>query len=296
LGSSIQLNDNQKDNLDHQLFGDTHQSRVFFRSFFQEIIKSHNAAEKERRDLELLKELYAAVEEGHAFKLIKLLNQGVSVDGQLTRESKNNDTVSPLYMATSHNHCHIVRILLCRGASVRILDSSGGTVLHKAVLCGNLDIVCQLLTYGAAVDATDKDGKTALHQAALKSNFDIVQQLLLLSTILDNIDVNAIDHSRNTALHYAAASKAYDVIELLLTYGADPHVKNMSDKTPEQLMVTMKHKPAIQPPNDKRYHRHDNWISLHRTVPCTRPKAPIPHSKEFCFRLCHWIPKSNITI
>ena len=104
---------------------------------------------------------------------------------------------------------------------------SGHTVLHFAVIVGNLEILSQLLKHHKelqlGIDANEC-GYTALHLAVYLNHFEIVQMLLKRGAnpnlYLDSRLEDRLSISR-TPLTEAAINKNSQIMNLLLEYGAE---------------------------------------------------------------------------
>jgi len=92
---------------------------------------------------------------------------------------------------------------------------------------GHVEVVKQLLAMGASVNATDDGQYSSLHLAVLNSNFQIAQALLEAKC-----DVNHVNLDKFTALHSACTQANVKLIHLLLSFGADPTLKDARGKTP----------------------------------------------------------------
>jgi ankyrin repeat protein len=81
--------------------------------------------------------------------------------------AKNKHGGTPLSAATmGQGECEEVALfLLANGSDPRVRHSDGSTILHKAVLNGQPDVLRILLEHGAEPAVKDKDGKTALDRA-----------------------------------------------------------------------------------------------------------------------------------
>ncbi|HEX2975223.1 MAG TPA: ankyrin repeat domain-containing protein [Bacteroidales bacterium] len=116
----------------------------------------------------------------------------------------------------------LVRKALESGVDVDFADSDGRTALMYASFNGHTDVIKTLLARGAKVDMRDPNGRTALILAA-SGPFPAALNLLLDA----GSDPNLFDREeRFTALMYAAAEGHLDNVKMLISYKADPLMKD----------------------------------------------------------------------
>lgn len=127
-----------------------------------------------------------------------------------------------------------VLLLLSFGADVNARTDERHdyrSVLHYAVLSGNLATVNLVLRQGARVDfPADYQKPTPLHLAILKGDPELVRMLIQAGA-----DVNASSPIIGTSLHVVCADNIPNRLELLqqvLQAGADPNVLVESDEGP----------------------------------------------------------------
>ena len=152
--------------------------------------------------------LHAAVIVGNCESVAFLLGQDVPVDAQnhnghtalaLTAESPRKEVRVP-----------IAKLLLAHGANVNAAAGHhGGTVLHRAVIHGDIALTGLLLEHGADPDRQDRSGKTPLHHAVTK-NRKLVELLLAYAP---NLAVES--RGGETPLAYARRLKKLAVVRLL---------------------------------------------------------------------------------
>ncbi|KAF2232592.1 ankyrin, partial [Viridothelium virens] len=99
------------------------------------------------------------------------------------------------------------------------------TVLHFAVLNGDISNVDLLLQYGAEIEAQDCRGETALHYACMLYQEEMVKSLLRHGA---NPDVRNIGHW--TPLHYACSSHV-NIVRALLKSNADVNIRDCNGYT-----------------------------------------------------------------
>ncbi|XP_066991443.2 ankyrin repeat domain-containing protein 65 [Anabrus simplex] len=127
-----------------------------------------------------------------------------------------------------------VLLLLSYGADVNAMTDARHdyrTVLHYAVLSGNLATVNLLLKQGAQVNyPADYQKPTPLDLAILKGDTELVKMLIAAGA-----NVNSSSPIIGTPLHVACADNIpnrMEILKILLTNGADPNLVIDSDEGP----------------------------------------------------------------
>jgi ankyrin repeat protein len=127
-----------------------------------------------------------------------------------------------------------VWLLLCMGADIQckeeLSDSTGYSLLHYAVITGNLRRASQLLRQGANVDPQNVSGVTPLMEAAKWGRPECVIVLLKVGGYLERRDKDG-----NGALHYSGMYGRKQLSRLLLIAGANKAARNFALKTPADL-------------------------------------------------------------
>lgn len=117
----------------------------------------------------------------------------------------------------------LVRRGLQSGIDVNFTDSDGRTALMYSSFNGHTELIKALLEKGAKVDTRDPNGRTALILAA-SGPFPAALKLLLDA----GSDPNLFDKDEHfTALMYAAAEGHLENVKMLLSYKADPLMKDV---------------------------------------------------------------------
>lgn len=78
----------------------------------------------------------------------------------------------------SGNYLEVQRLILNDKSLLKVQDSIGSSLLHRAVKRRDVRLVSMLLSLGAEVNATDSAGRTPLYLACRKQQIDVVQVLL----------------------------------------------------------------------------------------------------------------------
>ena len=105
-----------------------------------------------------------------------------------------------------------VRMLLARGADVKVASQRGRTALQNAVRSdGSAAIVRLLLGAGSDPKAVDEFKMSVLHLRPLGNDTETIRLIVDAGA-----DVNAVDIAGFTPLIHAAANRNLDAIRLLL--------------------------------------------------------------------------------
>jgi len=118
-------------------------------------------ADLEATDKGHMTALYWAATCGSLETVKMLVAKGANVN------AKNKHGATPLAaVAMGRGEClEVALFLLDKGADISVRHSDGSTILHKAVLNGEPDVLRLLIENGADPAVKDKDGKTALDRA-----------------------------------------------------------------------------------------------------------------------------------
>ncbi|SFV51487.1 ankyrin repeat protein, putative [hydrothermal vent metagenome] len=107
-------------------------------------------------------------------------------------------------------------------------DKYNRSLLHKAVLKGDLKEVKHLLDSGENVNIKDKLDRTPLHYVAIISGHVGMAKLLLES----GADIDAIDKAKEwTPLFYASFMNHQKMVDLLIKMGADQTIRDKYNRT-----------------------------------------------------------------
>lgn len=181
--------------------------------------------------------LIQATSKGLLAEVKKALSKGANVN---IKDPKTGN--SALMWAAKQGHTQIVRYLLSKKADVRAL-SVGHTqsALLWAVFSCHLQIIDILLSSGAGIEDENGRGDTPLVLAAYLGS-------PLLGDLLDrgaNID-HMTKSNGYTALHMAVFKGHIEAVNVLLSRGADPTVRDLSERTPLMLAAIQGHLAILQ--------------------------------------------------
>lgn len=196
---------------------------------------------------------------------ICLINDCESLELLLTygaqTETRDRSGMTPLMRAARQNHAmEQVLLLLSHGADVNAMTDSRNdyrTVLHYAVLSGNITLVNLLLKQGAKVDRMPPDGEadkpSPLHLAILRGDPQLVRVLLeaggninrcspVIGSPLHVACADGVSHrveimkvsvrSDFSVVVKSFADIGIDCFQMLLSYGADPNIRVEGESGP----------------------------------------------------------------
>ncbi|KAF6821781.1 ankyrin-1 [Colletotrichum musicola] len=178
--------------------------------------------------------LLHAAATGGKVEILKRMMMGRALDLNAT----DDDGRSPLMIATQLNCVLVVEMLCERGANTTLADKDGRTALHYAIIKG-ADIVTTLLQYNVSPISPDRRGQTPLHLACQLGYLDIV--FLMIKALKDGQSVDVRNENGETPLHVAAICGNSNIVSFLLERGADPLVKDSSNRKPIDLAAAGGH-------------------------------------------------------
>lgn len=153
---------------------------------------------------------------------------------------------SPLEACIDRAASDVFSLLLQNGANVCAPDSSGGSLLTRALFAYKnaasvpahlaklpamrglarqasplLVIIREILRHRPDVNASDRDGITALMPATAAAPLDVIKNLLKLGADLEAELVSKHKHAGLRPIHFAVMHDRLDVVKLLATAGAN---------------------------------------------------------------------------
>ena len=172
-------------------------------------------------------------------------------------EGYANGGFTPLAFAAREGELEAARLLIAAGADVNAIAADGKSALSLAIYNGNYDFASFLIDSDADVNHADAEGFPPLFWAVDRRNMEFnpgfpwtvtADPLPLVDKLLNagadpNTYVNNTPQSRRnfggtprvlfaTSLMRAAYSGDVELVRLLLSFGADPLVRNTDNETP----------------------------------------------------------------
>lgn len=148
--------------------------------------------------------------------------QTLAAVSDVNAADKNGRTA--FFYAAENDNRELASLLIARGADANHVDVNGDTAILVAARAGNDHVVGQLIAAKANLDARDRTGRSALMLLCARGDFSI--GCARLQQAGANIDQQ--DNDGRTALIHAARIGDSRVVSALLTYGANPALKDKS--------------------------------------------------------------------
>uniref|UniRef100_A0A4W5L5Z0 Uncharacterized protein n=1 Tax=Hucho hucho TaxID=62062 RepID=A0A4W5L5Z0_9TELE len=132
--------------------------------------------------------------------------------------------MSPLHLAVSHQHNHIVKLLLSHYKTESNLEGClGNTPVMIACSINNTESLSILLKHGARLCSQNKLGHFAIHAAAFAGAMKAMEVILKAGEEMGHSieeHINALDKSCSSPLHMAVRGGNMDVIKFCIQKGA----------------------------------------------------------------------------
>ena len=142
------------------------------------------------------------------------------------------DTVgyAPIHRAAMNCDTRILKLLLARGADVRIESSNGWTALDVAAAWGLCEAAELLVKADAQVNHRAMDGSMPLARAVMRNDLETVEMLLE-----HGAQINARNNAGETPLHAAVRAESPAMVRELLNRGAAVQIADTRGRTPREL-------------------------------------------------------------
>uniref|UniRef100_A0AAZ3QKU3 Transient receptor potential cation channel, subfamily A, member 1b n=1 Tax=Oncorhynchus tshawytscha TaxID=74940 RepID=A0AAZ3QKU3_ONCTS len=136
----------------------------------------------------------------------------------------NKAMMSPLHLAVSHQHNHLVKVRHCEPylTESNLEGCLGNTPVMLACSINNTEALSILLKHGAQLSSQNKLGHFAIHTAAFAGAKKAMEVILKAEEMGHSIEehINVLDESCSSPLHMAVRGGNMDVIKFCIQKGA----------------------------------------------------------------------------
>ena len=138
---------------------------------------------------------------------------------------QNEWHTTAVHSAVSTGELSILELLYLHNGNLNP-NPAGSSLLMRAVTNEYYHMIEWLLYHGAKINIRNSSRQNVLSMAIEKENYEIASTL-----IKHGVEINVANATRETPLIDAVKKGNSNLIELLLTAGADPYIKDNSDKS-----------------------------------------------------------------
>jgi len=151
-----------------------------------------------------------------------------TADDDETEKDKDKAKPFKLHQASSTGDEAEVKNILSKEPDLNLLDKSGRTPIHNAILGRHVKIMEMLLEAGADTTRLDESQDAPLQTAVRSGDENLVG--VFLRRAYSDVDIRG--HSSRTALHIAADMDKVPICKLLMEHGASPDCRDDEKMTP----------------------------------------------------------------
>ncbi|MBN1272910.1 MAG: ankyrin repeat domain-containing protein [Candidatus Aminicenantes bacterium] len=166
--------------------------------------------------------IHRAVSEGNLEEVEALLKKN-----QILVNEEDARGCTPLFTAIIRRNQEMVKLLIQKGASVRVGDSNLRAPIHFAGFMNDPDMINLLLENGAVIDTSAIGGATPLIHSSMADLFSLSRFLLEHGADI-NIQCNAL----TTPLYFAVLNNNLEYLTYLIEKGADTDTPDFLNRTP----------------------------------------------------------------
>jgi len=127
-------------------------------------------------------------------------------------------------------------------ACFHLLDYFGNNSLLTAVIHGRTEVIPFLIEVGVNPRHRNNSGHNALRLALDRPR----EVLSALCFEVPNLDINERDSQGKSVLHYACAAGLHNAVQVLLSYGADPALKDHFGTSPLLAAIMLDHSSFLE--------------------------------------------------
>lgn len=171
--------------------------------------------------------IHRAVSEGDLEKVGSLLNES-----PLSVNEEDDRGRTPIFTAIMSRNPDMVKLLIKKGAMVRVGDSNLRAPIHYAGFMNDTGMVGLLLENGAVIDTRAIGAATPLIHSSLSNRFKLSRFL-----IEKGADINIQCNSLTTPLYFAALNNNLNYLTYLIGMGADLDTPDFLGRTPLYVAV-----------------------------------------------------------
>lgn len=171
--------------------------------------------------------IHGAVYEGNIETVKSLLQKN-----PILVNEKNNQGRTPLFMAILQRNQDMVKLLIDKGALVRIGDSNLRAPIHFAGFMNDTSMIALLLDNGAVIDTRAIGAATPLIHSSLTDRVELSRFL-----IRKGADINIQCNALSTPLYFAVLNNNLEYLRYLLDAGADIDTPDFLNRTPLYVAV-----------------------------------------------------------
>ncbi len=172
-------------------------------------------------------DFHRAVSEGDIEKVELLLKENpLLVNGEDSRGW------TPIFTAIIQRNPEMVKLLIDKGALVRVGDSNLRAPIHFAGFMNDISMMALLLENGAVIDTPAIGAATPLIHSSLFDRYELSRFL-----IEHGADINIQCNSLTTPLYFASLNNNLEYLNYLLDAGADVDTPDFLNRTPLYIAV-----------------------------------------------------------
>jgi ankyrin repeat protein len=172
-------------------------------------------------------DIHQAVSEGDIEKVELLLKEN-----PLLVNKEDASGLTPIFTAIIRRNQEMVKLLIDRGALVRVGDSNLREPIHFAGFMNDMSMVELLLENGAVIDTRAIGAATPLIHSSLSNRYRLSRFL-----IDHGADINIQCNSLTTPLYFASLNNNLEYLNYLLDAGADVDTPDFLNRTPLYIAV-----------------------------------------------------------